>query len=753
MPVLLSRRAGISAAALAVSLHADDKRLPRADHRPGGGGGFPLPVMPEIITIIFMRGAPVFCLLLLALAPQYAAAGPARVGPIEAELIAEQTAIVPGDPFWIGLRLKMDPGWHTYWANPGDSGLPTTITWELPAGFSAGPIHWPYPRVLDTLGVATYGYEGEVVLQVRIIPPADLRAGSNTDLRAKVNWLACQTECIPGGAELLLNLPVRPEKPLPDARWAELFRAQRARLPREDPAVRFSARVSRKEVRLQAEGLPEAGPFTAYFFAQEQGLVSSSAPQEARRHGSLLALRLPRGEPGSEPPARLQGVLVAPDGGKERAILVDVPLQRTGTLAAFAGGSQVGFLIALLFAFFGGILLNLMPCVLPVLSLKLIGFVQKAHSSQRDALLHSLVFAAGVVLSFWLIVGLLLALRAGGQTLGWGFQFQNPGVIVVVAALFFLLGLNLFGVFEVGVGLAALGSGLQARRGWAGSFFSGFLATAVATPCTAPFMGSALGYALSQPPAVVFAVFTALALGMSVPYVVLSAFPALMKRIPRPGRWMETLKHVMGFPLMGTVVWMGSVLAALSGAEALVALLGALVICALAAWMYGRWGGIDRALATRIVVSVLAALLVVGGVAFAIRSAPAAAQAQEARAVSSTSTGITWRPYSPELVEELRTQGRRVFIDFSAKWCLTCQVNERVALRAAPVERRFRELDIVAIKADWTDRNDLITRAIAGYGRAGVPLYVLYGKDAEQPVLLPEILTPGIVLAALSKLP
>jgi thiol:disulfide interchange protein/DsbC/DsbD-like thiol-disulfide interchange protein len=695
------------------------------------------------------------CLLILALTSWNAAAGPVRVGQVEVELIAEQSAISPGEPFWVALRLKMDRGWHTYWLNPGDSGLPTTISWELPPGFLAGPIQWPYPRVLDTLGIATYGYEGEIALLVRITPPAGLRVGADVELRARADWLICQKECIPGSAQLALRLPVRVEKSPPDPRWAELFRTQRAGLPREDPAVRFSAGLSRTELTLKVEGLPERDLSGAYFFAQEQGLVSSTAPQAARRAGPVVTLRLTRGDPGSEPPARLQGVLVLPEGPTKRAIQVDVPLARPAGAAgaAFAGGERVGLLIAVVFAFLGGILLNLMPCVLPVLSLKLMSFVQKAHSSRRGAFIHSLVFAAGVVVSFWLIVGLLLALRAGGQSLGWGFQFQNPGVVVVIATLFFLLGLNMFGVFEIGVGLTALGSGLQMRGGWAGSFFSGFLATAVATPCTAPFMGSALGYALSQSPLVAFAVFTALALGMSLPYVVLAAFPALMKRVPRPGKWMETLTHIMGFPLMASVVWMGSVLAALSGPSSLVALLAALVVCALAAWMYGRWAGIGRTPATRIVVGVLAALLVAASVVLAIRSAPAAAPAEQAREASSPSGGIAWRPYSPELVDELRAQGKPVFIDFTAKWCLTCQVNERVALRGAAVARRFQELGIEALKADWTDRNDVITRAIAGYGRAGVPLYVLYGRGAEQPVLLPELLTPGIVLDALSKLP
>jgi thiol:disulfide interchange protein DsbD len=699
-----------------------------------------------------VRILPVFCVLFLALSPWKAAAGPVRVGPAEAELISEQRAVVPARPFWVALRLKADPGWHTYWRNPGDSGLPTTIRWELPAGFKLGPIQWPYPQVLDTLGIATYGYQGEVAFQVQIAPPTNLPAGSPVTLRARAEWLVCREECIPGSAELALVLPVKAGEPLPDPRWAGLFREQRARLPREDPGLRFSAQLSRKELTLVAEGLPEVKASGLYFFAQEQGLLSSAAPQRPLRAGPAWKLRLLRGDPGSEPPARLQGVLVVSGGPVERAIAVDVPLARRAV--GFApGGPRTGLLVALLFALLGGLILNLMPCVLPVLSLKLIGFVRQAHDSKRGALTASLLFASGVVASFWLLVGLLLALRAGGQSLGWGFQLQNPGVVVVLAALFFLLGLNLFGVFEIGSGLTALASGLQARRGWAGSFFSGFLATAVATPCTAPFMGSALGYALARPPAVVFAVFTALAIGVALPYVLLSAFPALVKRIPRPGSWMETLKQAMGFLLMGSVVWMGSVLLALSGPSALLALLAALLACGLAAWVYGRWGGLDRAPATRIAVGALAAALVAASLMFAIRSSPAAHSAQEARTSSSVSSGIEWRPYSPELLEELREQGRPVFIDFTARWCLTCEVNERVALRSRRVERRFRELGIAALRADWTDRDERIAQAIASYGRAGVPLYVLYGRGAEQPVLLPEILTPGIVLGALSKLP
>ena len=698
-----------------------------------------------------------FLLLLLVATPLSAASTEAlRAGPVVAQLLALEQSVQPGRPFPVALRLSMDAGWHTYWRNPGDAGLPTTIEWDLPPGFSAGPMQWPVPRSLREQDFTTYGLEGEAVLLVEISPPKDLAPGTNAVLRARVRWLACRVECIPGSAAFALEIPVRTGMPLEDRASQGLFDAARARLPVSDPAVSIAASIEGGSVvlRVSGPGISAGAAFT--FFPGAPGLIDHSAAQPASMSGQGVSLRLGLAATGAVLPLRLQGVLVTLDAGEKRALAVDALLQGPGVSAgpgaALPAGPGIGVLLAILLAFLGGLLLNLMPCVLPVLSLKIMSLVRHAQSDRRSTVAHGLVFSAGVLASFWLIAGLLIALRAGGQLLGWGFQFQSPGLVAAVALLFFLVGLNLFSVFEIGTGTAAAGARLQSRGGWAGSFFSGFLATAVATPCTAPFMGSALGYALSQPPLVSFAVFTSLALGMALPYVVLSAAPGLVKRIPRPGKWMESLKQAMGFPMMAAVVWMASVLFSLSGAGSLVFLLGALVAAAVGAWVWGRWGAMDRARASRIAAGVISLVLVAGSAGLAVRNAEGertAAARDAAVGSQGAATNDAWEPWSPERLAALRAEGRPVFIDFSAEWCLTCIVNEKLTLARKAVQQRFREEGVALLKADWTDRSDIIAAAIAGYGRAGVPLYVLYGPEAAEPVLLPEVLTPAVVLAAL----
>ncbi len=672
-----------------------------------------------------------------------------RSGPVQAELIAPQSSIRPGEPFTIGLRLAADPGWHTYWRNPGDSGLATRIDWDLPEGIQAAAPEWPAPKVFNEQGLTTYGYEGEAVLLAVVTPSVDLEPGKTVTLRARVSWLACRVECVPGSAEVSLDLPVRGSAPLDEARGSLALEAARAALPGTDPAATFAVGLSKDFVDLRVEGIQVPTGAIVRFLPYAAGFIDHSAAQNARLSPSGLSLRLARVRAGGGPLDRLRGVLIVSGGAGDRALLVDAPLPAAGG----GNGAGLGIVLALVFAFLGGVLLNLMPCVLPVLSLKVVSLVRSSRSAAGGAFAHGLAYSAGVVVSFWLIAGLLLALRAGGQMLGWGFQFQSPGLVAGVAVLFFLVGLDLFGVFELGSVAASAGARAQSRGGWVGSFASGLLATAVATPCTAPFMASALGYALSRPPGVAIAVFTALGLGMSAPYLVLSAAPGLLALVPRPGRWMETLKQVMGFPMMGAVVWMASVLVALSGTSSLLSLLAALIASGIGAWVWGRWGSIDRARPSRIIAGVLALALIACGAAFAIRAAEtgkaATSPAGSPASALPASDGM-WEPWSPERVTELRQAGRPVLIDFSAQWCLTCQVNERVALRrGGPVERRLRELGVATLKADWTGSNDRIAAAIAGYGRAGVPLYVLYAPGADQPVLLPELLTPAIVLEAL----
>lgn len=700
-------------------------------------------------------------LLLLALAIRAIAqpAEPVRSGPVEARLIADQASVLPGKSFTVGLLLRMDPDWHVYWKNPGESGLPTMVEWVLPPGFTAGPLQWPIPQRIETLGLVTYGYAGEVLLLSEITPPASLRAGQAIALSARAGWLACRVECTPGSAKLDLSLPVELSEPLPSPQWEAVFRQAKALLPSVAPSVRITAEADMRQIILRAEGVPVAAGARAFFFPAAAGSIKDSAPQKVEESGSLLTLRLERAEAG-EGSSRLQGLLVVSGPGQPLGIEVDTPLAAPKphpavALPAGARPGLAGFLLALILAFAGGILLNLMPCVLPIVSLKVLSFIRQSEGKTGTGLRHGLFFTAGVLVSFWSIAGILVALRAGGQLLGWGFQLQDPTVLAITAALFFLIGLNLFGVFEIGSSLTRLGSLLVGRSGNAGAFFSGLLATAVATPCTAPFMGSALGYALTRSVPVAFGVFTALALGMSAPSLLIAGLPRLIARMPKQGPWMETLRHLLGFPMMGAAIWMLFVLSALTGPSAVIWVLAALLLCGLGVWIWGHWGGIERPRGLRIVSGLLALLFVVGSMALAIgfiRDFPPRDTANLAPVTrQAIRPASSWEAWSPQRVVQLRQQGEPVFIDFTAQWCLSCQVNERVALDHPEVRARFADLGVATLRADWTDRNDAIAQAIAGFGRAGIPLYAYYARGASEPVLLPELLTPGIVLGALGK--
>ncbi|MGO9308755.1 MAG: protein-disulfide reductase DsbD family protein [Spirochaetia bacterium] len=653
---------------------------------------------------------------------------------MEARLAAEETSMSPGKPIAVALVLSTDPGWHVYWKNPGDSGLPTTLDWDLPPGFSAGPIRWPVPERFVSEGLVTYGYAGQVLLVTEVTPPAGLRTGTTLKLRARAGWLACRVECTPGSAALGLELPVASALSAPDPRWAPLFAEAGSRLPLRGGAGTLSAAADARQVTLQVTGEALPNGTQALFYPDAAGQIAVSSPQPATEDGGALRLRMAR-EKGAGAPRRLTGILVTTGPGGTHSFEVDVPVTATQSRA-----EATGFLAALLLAFVGGLILNLMPCVLPVISLKVVSFKGDAR--------HGLLFALGVLVSFWIIAGLLLGLRAGGRLLGWGFQFQDPAVVAVTGVLFFLIGLNLLGVFEIGTLLTRAGGARRRQGGGAGSFFSGVFATAVATPCTAPFMGAALGYALTHPLGVSFGVFSALALGMAAPYAVLSLVPGLAARLPKPGPWMETFRQVMAFPMMAAAVWMVSVLAALRGSAGVILLLGAMLAAGMAAWIWGRWGTIARRGAVRAAAGSVAILLAVGGTACAAALLPGGRQVPIETARADTG-GLAWEQWSPARVEELRRQGTPVFVDFTARWCLSCQVNEKIALDSPAVRARFRQGAIAVLRADWTDGNDAIARGLAGFGRAGVPLYVFYPRGGAEPVILPELLTPGVVLAAI----
>lgn len=678
-------------------------------------------------------------------------AAPVRDQQVEADLIAEVSAVTPGQPFWVALKLVHDEHWHTYWINDGDSGLPTKIRWDLPGGFTAGPIVWPYPQRIPMPPLTSFGYEGEAWLLTEITPPTSLE-GESVTLTATVSWLMCKDVCIPGRVKLELKLPVAERAGL-----AADFGAARRAIPAKDTAWHFRVETDDTTVRLYATPPAGAPPLRAVdMLAVDKGVLASSGEVTFMPQGDGYVISVPRESTVSGLPELFRAVLVteptmAADASRP-ALEIGIPFNGSVDQAAAgpsaAGADPVERSLALvsLFAFLGGLILNLMPCVFPVISLKIFGFVKQAGEDPKAVWRHGLVFAAGVLVSFWLLAGVLMALRAGGAGIGWGFQLQSPPVLVVLSLLFFTLAMNLFGVFEFGLSLTSAGGSVAQKQGWAGSFFSGFLATVIATPCTAPFMGVALGYALTQTVPVAMTVFTALALGMAFPYLLLSRYPALLKKLPKPGAWMETMKQIMGFLLLATVVWLFWVLSALVAPSTLTWMLLAFLLAGLGTWILGKWDTLSRSNAVRW------RARVVGLVTLALSLSSGLQHISVAQSDDAVGQG-EWLPFTPEAVEQARAEGKPVFIDFTAKWCLTCQVNKLTVLRTGEVMQAFRDHGVTLFYADWTDENEMIAKELARFGRQSVPLYLLYtGASGSEPTLLPEILTRKIVLDALKKL-
>jgi thiol:disulfide interchange protein DsbD len=680
-------------------------------------------------------------LLLLLLSP-WCAAAPVQQPHSAAELIAERTAVTPGQPLSVALRLALDNGWHVYWKNPGDSGMATSIAWALPAGFQPGPMQWPAPRRIDVGPLTSYGYEGEAVHLVDIAVPADLQPGARVPLRAKADWLVCKEICLPASANLEVELPVSAQSGPADPRWAKTFAAARAGLPAAAPAESVAAYRAGTQLVVRISPAVTPALRSLAFFPEREGLIQYAAAQQFVAHAQGFDLQLTAATASTS--GTLAGVLVADPGfDGRRALSIDVPVHAgPPPVAPRIAASGATFAAALALAFAGGLLLNLMPCVFPVLAIKVLSVAQQAHGRAAAMRTHGLLFAAGVVASFWLVAGLLLALRTQGAALGWGYQLQSPAVVAGLALLFFLLALNLSGVFQMGSGLQALAGRVRARHAHVDALLSGALATAVASPCTAPFMGAALGFALLQPALEAMLVFTALAVGMALPYVVLTFVPQLTRRLPRPGAWMETLRQVLAFPLYATVVWLLWVLGQQTGLDALARMLFALLLVAAALWSLGRSAHARGA--ARMVTRLLAIALLAG----ALGLAWSGTQPQPQPAAASAGA---WQPWSEAAVQAALAQGHPAFVDFTAAWCVTCQVNKRLVLQADEVERRFQRAGVVRLRADWTNRDPAITDALARLQRSGVPVYAMYVPPHQEPQLLPEILTRRLVLEALDR--
>ncbi|HSD41147.1 MAG TPA: thioredoxin family protein [Burkholderiales bacterium] len=669
--------------------------------------------------------------LCTALAP--AAAAPVRTPHVEAELIAERTAVVPGEPLTVALRLSIIPGWHTYWRNPGDSGEPTRLEWRLPAGFRAGEIEWPVPDRLPVGPLMNFGYKGEALHLVRIDAPPDLAIGTPVTLSAKAWWLVCEVHCIPEDAELSITLPVASRSDA-DPRGSGPIAAARAHLPAPASALsdwRLTAGTAREGVALRISPPSGVAVPGARFFPFDEGKIEPADPQQFVAADGGYRLTLARAAQPVGTFDRVAGVLVLSSSGDAapRAFTIDVPVAAS---APAPSAASRGLIAALVAAFAGGLILNLMPCVLPVLAIKVLGFA--SHVDARTGRRHGMFYAAGVLVSFWALAGALLALRSAGAELGWGFQLQSPVAVAALALLFFALALNLSGVFEFGSLLPSRLAAWSARRPAFDWFLTGMLAVLIAAPCTAPFMGAALGFALTADAATAFSVFTALGIGMALPYVALAWFPAWFAHMPKPGPWMVRLKQALAFPLYATVVWLAWVLGRQAGLDAVIWLLAATVIVAVAAWLAGLPG--NRGPLARGVSGLLAA----GALAVAVFPRDGAAPLLAGDGA--------WQPYSAQTLTALTAAGKPVFVEFTAAWCVTCQVNKKLVLSRHEVLDAFRVRGVQLVRADWTRRDPEIAQALAGIGRSGVPAYVLY-RPGREPLVLPEILTRERVIEAL----
>ena len=701
---------------------------------------------------------------------------------VRAELVADAPqGVAPGQPLWLGLQITHQPGWHTYWKNPGDSGLPTELRWTLPAGVDVGDIAWPVPQKLRVEQMANYGYEGTVLLPVALQLAPSFKAAEHLTVRLHASWLVCKLECIPEEGNFTLQLPLHGSTAL----HAGAFAAAQAAQPQPlmgDSRVRVDS--GGEQLHLSVPGLPVAlrGQALQLFseapaaieHAAESGsgwtqawdgdVWTATLPLSSERGASLshlplvLALATPalpaaEGAQAWRTVATVEGAWTPamPAAAVSPALAAALEANRAAAPAAVnsafdAKTNTSALLMALLGGLIGGLILNLMPCVFPVLAIKVMGFAK--HASNRRAHRQAgLAYTAGVVLSFLALGGLLLALRAAGEQLGWGFQLQSPAVVAALAALFTLIGLNLAGVFEFGQFAPGRLAALQLRHPAADAFLTGVLAVAIASPCTAPFMGASLGFAVDMPAAQALLVFAALGVGMALPYLAASWIPAVVGWLPRPGAWMDTFKRGMAFPMFATVAWLVWVLgqqSGIDGAGALLVLLvaGSAVVWALTLRGRTRW--------------VLASILIAASAGLISLIGSNITQSQEIPALAATDSIApaapnTWQPWSAERVAELNASGQPVFVDFTAAWCVTCQYNKRTTLANAAVLEGFAARNVALLRADWTRRDPHITEALAQLGRSGVPVYVLYAPG-KAPLVMTEILSTDEVHAALSSL-
>jgi thiol:disulfide interchange protein DsbD len=673
--------------------------------------------------------------------------GTSHVRPV---LAAETQGAAPGSTVYVAVIQTIDAGWHTYWKNPGDAGEPTRIDWTLPAGWKAGDMVWPAPKRLPVGPLMNYGFENQAILATPIEVPATATPGQTAHIAAKVAMLVCADVCVPQDAQLSLDLPVVAGAAPADPTWGAPIARALAAAPKEAGlAATYQLAGGALKVAVAGPQLAGVSGADAYFYPETPGLIDQAKPQAIDLGAQGLTFAASAGEKltAGSPPGRIVGVLET-EGGQafEVSAAAGPPPPGSGGLGPPAASAAMNLALAALFAFLGGLILNLMPCVFPILSMKAAALISRPHEAGA-ARAQGIAFLVGVVGAFLALAGAIIALRASGQAVGWGAQLQPAVVTAAMALVLLAAALDLSGVFEIGASLQGLGGGLAGRADLIGSVFTGALAVVVAAPCTAPFMGPALGYALTQPALPALAIFTALALGFAAPFTLLAFTPALLRRLPKPGPWMVVFKSALAFPMYGAAAWLLWVLAAQTDRGSLAAAFAAAVLVGLAAWLFGvaqRRSALGRRAQLGFASAGVVAVAAIGVIAAAPYGAPPASAASVAIAA-----GIPSEPWSPERVAALRAAGKPVFVDFTAAWCVTCQVNEQTALNTAEAVKAFQRTGAIYLKADWTNRDAAIAKALADQGRVGVPLYLVYAPGDGAPKVLPQLLTSGLVAQAL----
>ena len=723
-------------------------------------------------------------------------------------ILTDKATVAPGESFRLGLHVEQDENWHTYWKSPGDIGLPTLISWKVPGGATTSDYQFPVPQRFELDGIISYGYDDQVLFFTEVTLPADY-AGDSVDLGLAAEWLICEINCIPGAAELQVTVPVAAESTPSD--HAVLFDHYAEQHPADplsvtslslEPVVcadgvtpnsKFTAGILVNPTAGQTLG-PDVGDGTWPHFTLIGSYDWMATGQSVRKldNGALLiaiegetfepdplpaddqlgglvqvqvdgewvrtevTTRLPWVATGTETkPLQHPACALLDDGSTDAGVPpVDGPTATDVAGMAPTPQAEAASLPTMLgMAFLGGLLLNVMPCVFPVLTLKLFGLVSKADATATDQRNSGLAYTAGVLVSFWALAAGVLAIKATTGTIGWGTQFQSPYYVGGLAAVVFLFGLSLFGVFEIPAIGAQTAHEAGSKGGLTGSFFNGVFATLVATPCTAPFMGPAIGFAFSQSAAIILLFFTVIAIGLSFPFLVVAFIPALFKFLPNPGAWMETFKQLMGFTMIATTVWLLESLAVLLTPEGFNGYLAFLVIVGLGAWIFGRYGGLAESGRRQLgAFAVGAAITALGGVYFLDLSlAPDEACADDTVQASVSFEGdhIPWQPFSGNAVASL--SDKTVFIDFTAEWCLTCKWNEGNVLETEAVRGTMERLGVVPLVADWTRRDDEITEWLKRFGRAGVPFYLVIPAGGGEPIALPEVITQDIVIQALEQ--